>query len=316
VLVGLIARRMALGLFTLLLVSLLVFAGTEILPGDVAEAVLGQSATPETVAVIRRELNLDQPAPVRYGDWLLGFVTGDLGRSLASGLPITEIMAPRLAQTLTLGAATAMLAVPLSLALGLLAAMRPGTRFDRTVNTGTILATSTPEFLVATLLVLVFSVKLRWFPAMSYLWEGAGFAERIEALALPVMTLMAMVLAPMTRMTRSAVLDVMTSPAIEMALLKGVPRRRLIVRHALPNALGPIVNVIAMNLAYLVSGVVVVEVVFSYPGVAKLMVDAVATRDLPLVQVCAMFFCLVYVALNLAADVVSMIANPRLRHPR
>ena len=311
-----IMRRLMLGAITLFVVSIMVFAGTEILPGDVAEMILGQDAAPDTVAALRKELRLDRPAPVRYFEWLVGMATGTLGDSLATGREISDIIALRLPYTLLLGGVVAVIAVPLSLTLGLFAAMYPGSIYDRTITTGTLCLISGPEFLLAILLIMLFAVTLRWLPAVAYLSDGATFPQFARALSLPVMTLTAAILAPMTRMTRSAVINVLTSPAVEMAILKGVPRVRIIVRHALPNALAPIFNVIAINLAYLVSGVVVVEVIFAYPGMAKLMVDGVSYRDVPTVQACAMIFCTFYVGLNLLADIFSIMANPRLRHPK
>ena len=307
---------MLLGVVTLLVVSMLVFFGIEILPGDVAEAILGQGATPETLQVIRDELGLERPAYVRYFEWLGGLLVLDLGEALGTGRSISELMSYRLPSTLTLGGITAVIAVPLALSLGLVAARYPGSLFDRGITIGTLCVISGPEFLIATLLVLLFAVDLRWVPAVSYLSMDPTFQQMVRALFLPVLTLTLAVLAPMTRMTRSAVLNVMTSPAIEMAILKGVPRMRIVLWHALPNAFAPIVNVIAINLAYLITGVVVVEVIFSFPGLAKLMVDGVQSRDIPVVQACAMFFCVVYVGLYIAADVVAIMSNPRLRHPK
>ena len=313
---SLVIRRLMLGVVTLLVVSILVFFGIEILPGDVAEAILGQGATPETLQVIRDELGLERPAYVRYIEWLGGLVVGDLGEALGTGRSISELMWLRLPSTLTLGGITAVIAVPLALSLGLIAAMYPGSLFDRGVTMGTLMVISGPEFLIATLLVLLFAVTLHWVPAVSYMSMDPTLQQMARALFLPVLTLTLAVLAPMTRMTRSAVLNVMTSPSIEMAILKGVPRMRIVLWHALPNAFAPIVNVIAINLAYLITGVVVVEVIFSFPGLAKLMVDGVQSRDIPVVQACAMFFCMVYVGLYIAADVVSILSNPRLRHPK
>ena len=313
---SLILRRIALGVVTLFVVSLIVFAGTEILPGDVAQAVLGQGATPETLAAYREAMNLDRPAHVRYGEWLLGLITGDLGNSLATQRPVSEILAPRLPKTLLLGGLAALFAVPLAVGLGLYAAMRPGGFMDRTLTTGSIAIISAPEFLIATLLVLTFAVELRWLPAIARVSADASWGETLLALAMPVATLTAAVLAPMMRMTRSAILNVLSHPSIEMAILKGVPRRTIILKHALPNAIAPIINVIAVNLAYIIGGVLVVETIFSYSGVAKLMVDGVASRDIPVVQACAMFFCAIYIFLNLLADVVSIVANPRLRHAK
>lgn len=309
----LILKRLVFGLLTLLAISVLVFIGTEILPGDVAQAVLGQAATDDTVQAMRERLGLDRPAPIRYFDWIAGVFHGDLGYSLASDRPIASLIASRLGNTLTLASVAALIVVPLSLTLGLLAAIWPRSRLDRTVAGVTLMSVSAPEFLIATVLVMIFSVQLGWLPAISSVSSANGFAEWSRAIALPVLTLTLMVIAPMTRMTRSSVVSVLSSPAIEMAILKGMSRSRIILFHALPNAIAPIINVVAMNLAYLVSGVVVVEVVFSFPGLAKLMVDAVGSRDLPLVQACALIFCSVYVLMNIFADVVAILANPKLR---
>ena len=311
-----VLRRLGLGIITLWVVSLLVFAGTEILPGDVAQAILGQSATPEAVAANRDQLNLDRPAMVRYVDWLTGLLHGDLGMSLAANMEISEMISGRFKNTLILAALTAALAVPLALAMGLAAAMFPGGRVDRLVTISTLFLLSVPEFFIAATLVLVFAVHLQWLPAITYMTEYESIWQMVKSLALPILTLTTSVVAHMSRMTRAAIINVMTSPYIEMAILKGVPRGRIVLRHALFNAVGPVVNVIALNLAYLVSGVVIVETVFAYPGLAKLMVDAVSRRDMPLVQACAMIFCTAYILFILIADVLAILANPRLRQPK
>jgi len=311
-----VLRRLGLGIITLWVVSLLVFAGTEILPGDVAEAILGQSATPEAVQAIRDQLHLDRPAVVRYADWLTNLLRGDLGVSLAANMEISEMISGRFKNTLVLASLTAALAVPLALAMGLAAAMFPGGRVDRLVTISTLFLLSVPEFFIAATLVLVFAVHLQWLPAITYMTEYESVWQLMESLALPILTLTTSVVAHMARMTRAAIINVMTSPYIEMAILKGVPRGRIVLRHALFNAVGPVVNVIALNLAYLVSGVVIVETVFAYPGLAKLMVDAVSRRDMPLVQACAMIFCTAYILFILIADVLAILANPRLREPK
>jgi peptide/nickel transport system permease protein len=208
------------------------------------------------------------------------------------------------------------IAIPISLFLGLIAAMHPGTRLDRTVTFSTLSLISVPEFLVATFLVLIFAVYLGWLPSIVFLRGGESGWLLIKTLAMPILTLVIVVSAQIIRMTRATVLNVMSSPYIEMAILKGVPRRKIILRHALLNAIGPIVNVIALNLAWLVGGVVVVETIFAYPGLAKLMIEAVLLRDPPLVQACAMIFCTVYVVLIFIADMASILSNPRLRHPK
>jgi peptide/nickel transport system permease protein len=311
-----VLRRLGLGVVTLWVVSVLVFVGTEILPGDVAEAILGQSATPEAVSAIRAQLNLDRPAVVRYFDWLTNFLRGDLGMSLAANTQISEMISGRLKNTLTLAALTAAFAVPIALAMGLAAAMYPGGRVDRLVTVSTLFLLSVPEFFIAATLVLIFAVHLQWLPAITYGTEYESLWQLVKSLALPILTLTTSVVAHMARMTRAAIINVMTSPYIEMAILKGVPRRRIVLRHALLNAIGPVVNVVALNLAYLIGGVTIVETVFAYPGLAKLMVDAVSRRDMPLVQACAMIFCSAYILLILVADLLAIFANPRLKQPK
>ncbi len=311
-----VIRRLGIGLVTLWVVSVLVFAGTNILPGDVAQIILGQSATPETLAALRAELGLDQPAYIRYWGWVGDMFTGDLGTSKAGGAAISDMIGGRLGNTMFLAGIVALISIPLSVFLGLMAAMYPGTWLDRILTFGTLSLISVPEFFIATFLVLIFAVQLHWLPAIAHLSAGDSFGKLMLGLAMPILTLTIVVSAQMIRMTRAGILNVMNSPYIEMSILKGVPRKRIILRHALFNAIGPIVNVIALNLAYLVSGVVIVETIFAYPGLAKLMIDGVQTRDLPLVQACAMIFCGTYVILILAADVASILSNPRLRHPK
>lgn len=310
-----IARRIAIGLLTLWVVSVVVFIGTEILPGDVAQIILGQSATPENLAALRAELRLDEPAFVRYFDWLGGMLVGDLGVSKAGGATIASLIQNRLSNTLMMAGIVTLISVPLSVLIGLLAAMHPGTRLDRIVSFGTLSVISVPEFFVATFLVLILAVQLKWLPSIAYLSGTENAWDLIRALALPVFTLAIVISGQMIRMTRASLLNVLATPYIEMAILKGVPRKRIVLRHALRNAIGPIINVIVLNLAYLVSGVVIVETIFAYPGLAKLMIDGVQTRDLALVQACAMIFCTTYVALILLADIAALLFNPRLRHP-
>ena len=315
-------HRTGVGIATLFVVSVLIFVGTSVLPGDVAQIILGQMATPESLAALRAKLGLDQPAHVRYFLWLGNLLTGDLGISKAGsgagtiGTAISTMIAPRVWNTLRLASMVAVIAIPLSMTLGLLTAMYPGTRLDRLVTFSTLSLISVPEFLVATFLVLILAVQLKLLPSIAYMSGNETSWQLIKALAMPTLTLVIVVSSQIIRMTRATVLNVMSSPYIEMAILKGVPRQRIILRHALFNAIGPIVNVIVLNLAYLVSGVVIVETIFAYPGLAKLMIDAVQTRDLPLVQACAMIFCATYVVLIFMADMASILSNPRLRHPQ
>lgn len=311
-----IYRRVGIGFATLWVVSILVFFGLSILPGDVAQIRLGQAATPESLAALRAELGLDRPSYIRYFEWLGNMMTGDLGQSNAGVASISSLIDFRLGNTLLLGGIVALISVPLSIALGLVAAMYPGTWFDRTLTFGSMSLVAVPDFLIATFIVLILAVQLHWLPSIAYMSGGESFWELMRALAMPIITLVVAVSAQMIRMTRAGILNVMNSPYIEMAILKGVPGKRIILRHALINAIGPIINVIALNLAYLVSGVVIVETIFAYPGLAKLMIDGVQTRDFPLVQACAMIFCGTYVLLLLTADIGAILSNPRLRKPK
>ena len=311
-----VIQRFLIGIVTLWVVSVLVFVGTSILPGDVAEIVLGQAATPESLAAYRAERGLDQPLVFQYFGWLGGMVTGDLGTSKAGGASISSLIDGRLSNTMYLAAVVAIIAVPLSIVLGLLAAMYPGTWIDRVLTFGTLSLISVPEFFIATFMVLILAVNLHWLPAIAHVSPEDSFLQTLRGLAMPLITLIIVVSAQMIRMTRAGILNVMNSPYIEMAILKGVPRKRIILRHAFFNAIGPIVNVVALNLAYLVSGVVIVETIFAYPGLAKLMIDGVQTRDLPLVQACGMIFCGTYVVLIILADVAALLSNPRLRNPK
>jgi len=312
----LILRRIAIGFATLIVVSIIVFLLTGVLPGDVAQIILGQSATPETLAALRAKLGMDLPGYIRYFNWLGNMASGDLGIAKAGGATISSLIGARIGNTMMVAGIVALISIPISIVLGLWAAMHPGTWLDRIVTFGTLSLISVPEFFIGVVMILILAVNLDWLPATAYLSNDASFYELIRALAMPVITLVIVVSAQMIRMTRAGILNVMNSPYIEMAILKGVPRRRIILRHAFFNAIGPIVNVIALNLAYLVSGVVIVETIFAYPGLAKLMIDGVQTRDLPLVQACAMIFCGTYVILILTADIASILSNPRLRQPK
>jgi peptide/nickel transport system permease protein len=307
-----IARRVASGLATLLVVSLVVFIGSNILPGDAAEAVLGQSASPEAVAGLRKALGLDLPAYARYLHWLSGLLSGDPGVSLVNHLPVAQLIGPRLANSLLLTGLTTAIAVPLALLIGITTAIWRGTLYDRITNAAAVSMVAVPEFLLATVGVIVFAVQLHWVSAIAKPSVGS-FGEALQNFTLPVLTLSCAITAQMARMTRAALLGVLDSSYIEMARLKGVRPARLVVRHAMRNVAGPIANAIALNLSSLLGGVIIVEVIFSYPGLAKLAVDAVETRDMPLVQACAMIFCATFMLLVLVADICSILSNPRLR---
>jgi peptide/nickel transport system permease protein len=308
-----LTKRLALGLLTLWAVSVLVFTGTELLPGDVATAVLGQGATPETVEALRDQMGLDRPAAERYFTWIGNMIQGDMGQSVATGRSIVSLMEDRVYNTFLLAGVTALVAVPLALLLGILSVVYPEGMLDRSISMSSLILISLPEYFTGAALILGFAVTWHVFPAIVYSSQFTSFWQTMRALTLPVTTLTIAILAHMVRMTRAAILDVLRSAYVEMALLKGVPKGRIILRHALPNALSPVINVVAINLGYLVSGVVLVEAIFSFPGLGRLLTDSVANRDIPLVQAVAMVFCVVYVLLNLIADILVMVTNPRLR---
>jgi len=310
------AKRIGFGLLTLVVISLLIFLGVELLPGDVAEAILGQSALPGTVGAFRRELKLNLPPHIRYFTWLGDFFQGDFGNSLANKRPVIDLIGWRLANTLFLATSAAIMAVPIAIFLGILAALYRNSLFDRFISMATLSTISFPEFFVAYILIALLSVKLVIFPSISMINDQMSFLTKIHAIILPCLTLTLVVVAHMMRQTRAAIINIMASPFIEMARLKGIKRARIIVLHAFPNALSPVINVIAINLAYLVVGVVIVEVVFVYPGLGQLLVDSVAKRDIPVVQASGLIFASIYISLNLFADVLSILTNPRLRNPK
>lgn len=312
----LVAQRLALSTLLLLAASVLIFAGTTILPGDVAQNILGQSATPESLANLRKELGMDQPATTRYFNWLFGALQGDLGTALTNGRDIVDSLGGRLKNTLFLAFWAAVVAVPLAIFLGLLAVRYRERWPDKLISAVTLTSISVPEFLIGYVLMFYVGVKLGWAPTVSTIYDSMSLGEKLSAIALPVTVLTMVVLAHMMRMTRAAILNVMQSAYIETAELKGLTSFQVIARHAFPNAIAPVVNVVMLNLAYLVVGVVVVEVVFVYPGMGQYLVDHVAKRDVPVVQACGLIFAAVYIGLNMVADIVSILANPRLRHPK
>ena len=311
-----VAQRIALGILMLLGVSALIFAGTQILPGDVAQAILGQSATPEALANLRKEMGLNDPAIWRYLHWLGSFLTGDFGKALSNGQDISTALGKRLHNTLFLAFWAALVSVPLAIGLGIVAARHRNGFVDRLISGLGLASVSLPEFFVGYVLMYFFAVKLQWVTSVSTVFEGMPLKERLEAIVLPVAVLTLAVLAHMMRMTRAAILNVMQSAYIETAELKGLSALQVIYRHALPNALAPIINVVMLNLAFLIVGVVVVEVIFVYPGMGQYLVDHVSKRDVPVVQACGLIFAAVYIGLNIVADIAGVMSNPRLRHPK
>ncbi|PBB98882.1 ABC transporter permease [Mesorhizobium sp. WSM3862] len=312
----LIAQRVALGILLLFAVSVLIFAGTQILPGDVAQSILGQDATPEAVANLRQELGLNDPAYARYFHWLGGVLTGDLGSTLTTRQEIAKTLMPRLWNTLFLAFWAAIVAVPLAIVLGLLAVRYRNGWVDKLISGLALASTSLPEFFIGYLLILSFAVTQQWLPAISTVYDGMPFFDKLKAIVLPATALVLVVLAHMMRMTRAAILNVMQSAYIETAELKGLSASAVIRKHALPNAVAPIINVVMLNLAFLIVGVVVVEVIFVYPGMGQYLVDHVVKRDVPVVQAVGLVFAAIYIGLNIVADVAAILANPRLRHPK
>ena len=328
---GIILQRLGLGLITLFVVSILIFAAVNALPGNFAQAILGQGATPEAVAAFEKDLGLDRNPVIRYFEWLFGAVRGDFGTSFAkvnfasfagadTGTGGIETVADQIGQrfkvTLFLALTAAAISIPLSLLLGILAALYRNSAYDRFINVTTLSAISSPEFFLAYILILFLAFLNPILPSLSNISADMSFSDRLYYTLLPALTLTMAVTAQMMRMTRAAIINLLASPYIEMARLKGISPIRVILKHALPNALAPIINVIALNLAYLITGVVVIEVVFVYPGVGQLFVDSVKNRDIPVVQACCLLFAAVYILLNLTADIMSIISNPRLRHPK
>ncbi|MEM7521606.1 MAG: ABC transporter permease [Pseudomonadota bacterium] len=312
----LVAQRLALGVVLLFAASILIFGGTMMLPGDVAQQILGQSATPEALANLRAELGLNDPPVTRYFEWLVGILQGDLGTALTNGRDIAESIGQRLSNTLFLAFWAAVISVPLAIFLGLLAVRYKDRWPDKLISGVTLTTISIPEFMIGYVLIYYIAIQMGWFPSVAIMNSSMTLLEQLNAIAIPVMVLTLVVLAHMMRMTRAAILNVMQSAYIETAELKGMGMLPIIAKHAFPNAIAPIVNVVMINLAYLVVGVVVVEVVFAYPGMGQYLVDHVAKRDVPVVQACGLIFAAVYIGLNLIADIVSILANPRLRHPK
>ena len=312
----LIGKRLGLGLIILLIISIIIFFMVELLPGDVAQAVLGQGATPENLAALRKEMGLDQPAIVRYLGWLSGAITLDFGNSIVTGKAVMSIIGERFMNTLFLASYAAVIAVPISIILGVIVALLRNSIFDRVANVVTLTSISSPEFFLAYILILYFSIKWGMFPSNAKISDGMSFGDLLYRTFLPALTLVLVVVAHMMRMTRASIIALLASPYIEMARLKGTPPWKVIVKHALPNAWAPIINVVALNLAYLITGVVLVEVVFVYPGIGQALVDAVSKRDFPVVQASCLIFAATYILLNLAADVGAILTNPRLRHPK
>jgi peptide/nickel transport system permease protein len=309
----LILRRRALGLLTVALVSAMIFAAVEALPGDACTAILQRDASGQRLDNCRRELGIDRPALPRYLAWAAGAVRGDLGVSAHNGKPISTLVGDRLKNTLLLAACSLALGVPLAIGLGILTGLRRDGAADIAISTATIFAMTIPEFVSATVLIFVFSIWLGWVPGIVTASASSPASAFFPGIILPMVVLTMVMTAHILRTVRSSVIEVLASDYVQMAILKGVPYRRLVLRHVLPNALLPAINVIALTIAWLLGGVVVVEKVFNYPGLGNYMIDSISDRDLPVVQAIALILAAVYVGVNLAADMLGMLLNPRFR---
>lgn len=309
----LVAGRILLSLLTLLIVSLIIFAVLEVLPGDVATRILGRDATPEALELLRIKLGLNDPAPLRYFHWLSGLLSGDLGQSLVSSRPVTQILAPRIYNTVLLSIYAFLLYLPLTVLPALIQAIRRDKPVDHALSVVTLVLLSMPDFLLATILLFTFVVLVPILPAISLVDHSSSALDYLRAMTLPALTLAIVMAVYAVRMLRDNLIEVLDSDYVRMAELKGLSAKRVLLRHALPNALVPTLNVTALNLAYLVGGVVVVEKVFSYPGFGSLLVDSLQLRDLPVIESTVMIAALVYVGANLIADIAAILLNPRLR---
>ncbi|MGH6932352.1 MAG: ABC transporter permease [Dongiaceae bacterium] len=309
----LIVQRLGAAVITLVLISFLVFVGVEIMPGDACTARLGREGRGEVLESCRERMGLNRPTPERFIEWAIKALSGDLGVSMHRDKPITEIVSWRLRNTLILSLAAALAGIPLAIFLGFITGLWRDRAIDLLVSTTALFAMTIPEFVVATLLAFVFAITLGWSSGVVTASYNAPAVDLLLATPLPAVTLSLILIAHILRMVRSSVIDVMDSDFVLMAKLKGVPRRRIILRHILPNSLLPTISVIGLTLAWLLSGVVIVESVFNYPGLGRLAVNAVVDRDLPLVQGITLLFGVFYVMTTLLGDVTAMLLNPRLR---
>lgn len=314
--IALIARRFILALITLLIISVIIFVGVEALPGDAATAYLGQSATPESLQALREEFGLNTPAYQRYFGWLGDMLNGDLGESMARRKPVSEIIGNQFRNTVVLAVAAGIVGIPLAIVMGVLAGLTRDKWPDILVSLVAILGMTLPGFVTATILIYIFSIKLELFPAISMVPTDAPVIEILPNIVLPIITLTFVMVAHILRLVRTNMIDVMVSEYVQMARLKGVPIIKIVFQHALPNAMLPSINVIALTLAWLLGGVAIIETVFNYPGIGKLLINAIGDRDLPLVQGIAIILASIYIGVNLIADLLALVLNPRLRTAR
>ena len=307
-------RRLAFILFILFCISLIVFAVTELLPGDAAQMILGQKATPVTLAALRTRLGLDQPAPVRYLAWIGGVVRGDWGESLIMSLPVGPLLAQRLGNSAQLALFAWALSTVFGIGLGILAGLNRNRWPDRLISLVVVFFVSFPPFVVAVFMILVFALWLRWLPASSMIDPDANLLTSLRFLILPTVTLTLGALAEVARLMRASFIEVLESDYIRTARGKGITQQLIVLRHALRNALLPVISVLALNIGYLMSGAVLVENVFAYPGLGRLLLEAISQRDLPLLQAVTLVAAAIYALANLAADLTYFWINPRIRY--
>ncbi len=314
--ISLTVRRLALAVVTLFIISLIIFVGVEALPGDTATAYLGQSATPESLAALRERFGLNAPAYERYFNWLGDALRGDLGESYARRKPVSEIIGYRFRNTVVLSMAATLVGVPLAIVLGIVAGLTRDKWPDVAVSTVSIFGMTLPGFVTATVLIFVFAIRLEWFPAITLVPTNAPISELLPNIVLPIITLTIIMIAHILRLVRTNMIDVMNSEYVQMAQLKGVPSRRIVFGHALPNAMLPTINIVALTIIWLLGGVAIIETVFNYPGIGRLLVNAIGDRDLVLVQGIALILAVVVIVVNLVADLLTLVLNPRLRTAR
>ena len=309
----LVLKRILLGLITLFIVSLITFVGVEVLPGDACTTYLEREAYGAALEACYKRLGLDIPAYERYVNWAVGVIQGDFGYSLSGEMKINDVLGPRVKNSLVLASASILIGIPIALLLGIITALWRDKLPDIIISTFTIFSMTIPEFISATLLILIVAIWLEWLPGIVIVPTGASISELLPNIILPVIAISMIMTAHMARMVRSSVIQVMSSDYVQMAILKGVPYWKMVFKHVLPNALLPAINVVALTIAWLLGGVVVTEVVFNYPGLGRLVLESISNRDLPVVQALAIILASIYVVINLIADLLTLMLNPRLK---
>ncbi len=309
----LVLKRILLGFITLFIVSLITFVGVEVLPGDACTTYLEREAYGAALEACYKRLGLDIPAYERYISWAIGVIQGDFGYSLSGEMKINDVLGPRVKNSLVLASASILIGIPIALLLGIITALWRDKMPDIIISTFTIFSMTIPEFISATLLILIVAIWLEWLPGIVIVPTGASISELLPNIILPVVAISMIMTAHMARMVRSSVIQVMASDYVQMAILKGVPYWKMVFKHVLPNALLPAINVVALTIAWLLGGVVVTEVVFNYPGLGRLVIESISNRDLPVVQALAIILASIYVIINLIADLLTLMLNPRLK---